>query len=517
MRCRVLSNGFDQFIASRSMLQSLPPAEVHAIARDYFQTCLNQALEWSLDLPGDGTDIDSEVELMKADMSVMRDALKQKKFAPAMVAKADELLTAHISPDRKVDADTRLMMREAVTRAHVAQLRFLTASLSGNFEETAIKDPIFAGMKPNGFPAFENLQDKETAPSFAQACEAFIAARSKTWVGKTKNDYRRVLDLAQAIIGPARKLALISTNDVKDVRDGLAKLPKNAAKFSCNEGLSLVDLIHKKNAGEPISGKTQDKYFAMFRGFLKWALDEELLPKMPGPAIKVVRSKNEDDIGERLPYSREQLAAIFVSPVFTGCKSDARRSDAGSLILRDGKFWMPLVALYSGMRMGEIAQLLVADVRVENEILYFDVNKDEDKTLKTSASRRRVPVHAALLEAGFGEYVASLKAKGMKRLFPDLKPGADGYYSHNFSKWWGRYGKAVGFHTPKTVFHSFRHNFKDALYAADVSETAAHQLMGHKDNSPHAGYGTGLPLQNLKAAIDRIDYKIDLGHMKQHK
>lgn len=174
---------------------------------------------------------------------------------------------------------------------------------------------------------------------------------------------------------------------------------------------------------------------------------------------------------------------------------------------------MPLVALYSRMRMGEIAQLLIADVRVENEVLFFDVNKDEDKTLKTSTSRRRVPVHATLLMVGFGEYVASLRAKGAKRLFPELKPGADGYYSANFSKWWGRYGRAIGFHTAKTVFHSFRHNFKDALYAADVSETAARQLMGHKDNSPHGGYGTGLPLQNLKEAIDRIDYKIDLRHI----
>lgn len=332
------------------------------------------------------------------------------------------------------------------------------------------------------------------------------------WVRKTHNDYQRVLDLAQTIIGSTKKLALISAQDVKSMRDGLVNLPKNGTKFSRNAGRSLVDLIHDEDAGEPISGKTQEKYFTMFRGFLMWAVDEELLPKLPGASVKVVRSKDESE-DRRRPYSRDQLTTIFSSPVFTGCQSDARRSTAGSLIFRDSTFWMPLVALYSGMRMGEIAQLLVADVRIENDVLYLDVNKDEDKTLKTSTSRRRVPVHAVLLEIGFGEYVTSLRTKGTKRLFPDLKPGADGYYSANFSKWWGRYGKAIGFHTQKTVFHSFRHNFKDALYAADVSETAARQLMGHKDNSPHGGYGTGLPLQNLKEAIDRIDYKIDLGHL----
>lgn len=514
LRCRVLSNGFDQFISSRAMFQSLPPAEVHAIARDYFQTCLNQALEWSLDLPRDGSDLEHEVELLNADMSATRDALKQKKFVPALVEKADELLAGHLPSGRKADGDTRTMMHEAVTRAYIENLRLLASSLSGDFEGTAVKDPIFAGMKPTRVADPESQQDVKTSPTLAEACQAFVTVHIKAgaWVAKTRNDYQRVLDLVQAIIGPTKKLALLSAQDVKAVRDGLANLPKNGAKFSKNAGRSLVDLIGDENAGEPISGRTQDKYFTMFRGFLLWAVNEELLPKMPGAAIKIMRSKHEDDV-PRLPYARDQLTTIFSSSIFTGCKSDARRATAGSLILRDSAFWMPLVALYSGMRMGEIAQLLVADVKVENDVVYFDVNKDEGKTLKTSTSRRRVPVHAALLEIGLGEYVASLRAKGTKRLFPDLEPGTDGYYSAKFSKWWGRYGRAVGFHTPKTVFHSFRHNFKDALYAADVSETAARQLMGHKDNSPHGGYGTGLPLQNLKDAIDRIDYKIDLGHL----
>jgi integrase len=496
------------------MFQSLPPAEVHAIARDYFQNCLNQSLEWSLDLPRDGSDLEYEVELLNTDMAATRDALKQKKFAPALVEKADELLAGHLPSGRKADGDTRTMMREAVTRAYIENLRLLASSLSGDFEGMAIKDPIFAGMKPTGVIDPESQQDGKASPTLAEACQTFVAAHIKAgvWVTKTRNDYQRVLDLVQAIIGPTKKLALLSAQDVKAVRDGLANLPKNGAKFSRNAGRSLVDLIGDEDVGEPISGRTQDKYFTMFRGFLLWAVNEELLPKMPGAAIKIMRSKHEDDV-PRLPYARDQLKTIFSSPIFTGCKSDARRSTAGSLILRDSTFWMPLVALYSGMRMGEIAQLLVADVRVESDVLYFDVNKDEDKTLKTKTSRRRVPVHAMLLEIGFGEYVASLRAKGTKRLFPDLEPGADGYYSHNFSKWWGRYGKAIGFHTPKTVFHSFRHNFHDALYAADESETAARQLMGHKDNSPHGGYGTGLPLQNLKEAIDRIDYKIDLGHL----
>ena len=55
---------------------------------------------------------------------------------------------------------------------------------------------------------------------------------------------------------------------------------------------------------------------------------------------------------------------------------------------RDGKFWLPLIALYSGMRMGEIVQLLASDLKQEGDIWYFDVSRGEgnEKTLKTAAA-----------------------------------------------------------------------------------------------------------------------------------
>jgi hypothetical protein len=168
------------------MFQSLPPAEVHAIARDYFQTCLNQALEWSLDLPRDGSDLDNEIELLDADMSSTRDALKRKKFAPMLTAQADELLAAHLPAGRKPDGDTRNLMREAVTRAHLEQLRFLVASLTGDFAETEVQDPIFKGMKPTGTA---HDHGHSASPSFAEACETFIASRmqsSALWTSRVK-------------------------------------------------------------------------------------------------------------------------------------------------------------------------------------------------------------------------------------------------------------------------------------------------------------------------------------------
>lgn len=170
-----------------------------------------------------------------------------------------------------------------------------------------------------------------------------------------------------------------------------------------------------------------------------------------------------------------------------------------------------MVALYSGMRAGEILQLLRSDVKNENGIWYFDVSKGEgeDKKIKTVSSIRQVPIHEKLIQLGFLDQIADIQPK--QRIFPDIERGSDGYYSHNFSKWWGRYSREIGFWKDKTAFHSFRHTFKDALSDAQVPEISARALMGHANDSVHGNYGSGPSLITLKNHIDKIAYPISLG------
>jgi hypothetical protein len=62
-------------------------------------------------------------------------------------------------------------------------------------------------------------------------------------------------------------------------------------------------------------------------------------------------------------WQRGDLVRLFKTPVWTGCKSAHRRSVAGPEIIRDEKFWLPLIAVFSGARQEEICQLHVTDVR----------------------------------------------------------------------------------------------------------------------------------------------------------
>lgn len=68
-----------------------------------------------------------------------------------------------------------------------------------------------------------------------------------------------------------------------------------------------------------------------------------------------------------------------------------------------------------------------------------------------------------------------------------MAPGTTG--ASSFSKWFGRYVDANGLTDPAKVFHSFRHNFTDALRLAAVSGDVSRALVGHSQEGVHGRYG----------------------------
>jgi integrase len=63
---------------------------------------------------------------------------------------------------------------------------------------------------------------------------------------------------------------------------------------------------------------------------------------------------------------------------------------------------------YTGDRINELAQLRKEDVQAENGVPFLGITGGTEKghEIKTSASRRKVPVHRALVAEGFLKFVA---------------------------------------------------------------------------------------------------------------
>jgi hypothetical protein len=75
-------------------------------------------------------------------------------------------------------------------------------------------------------------------------------------------------------------------------------------------------------------------------------------------------------------------------------------------------------------------------------------------------------------------------------LFPLIQPNSKGNYGAGFSQWFGRHKRSLGIGNESSVFHSFRHGFKDALRAAGVNEDVNDALTGHSGgNAVARSYG----------------------------
>ncbi len=297
------------------------------------------------------------------------------------------------------------------------------------------------------------------------------------------------------------------------------------------KGLALVAAANKASqlmsAGstiELLSPTTIDDKVGTVSLFFKWARKRN--PSLVNPVmdLRIGRSKKARGGKTRQPWNIDELNNLFQAPLYVGCKSQTKWTQPGSEIMdTTAKFWVPLIGLYTGMRLGEIIQLQVADVKSTDGIQFFDVTPISDieaddselKSLKTASSRRCIPIHNMLFDIGFGSFLEHRLNSGARRLFPDyVKAKDDGSWSKHFSKHFKRFKNSVGLKRTGVDFHSFRHNMEDALRNANVPKDVRDAIQGHGENGVSREYGTGYYVETLNAAIQKIAYRgLDLSHL----
>lgn len=513
IRARYLSSTLDLAFRDLRQMTAISNDVIYERAKDYFRKRLSKSLEHAFLLPREEDwDRHAEIAYLHDHEAELRERLVSQNFTPSIQSDALDLLNiSNPTPGTKVSEAFQLACN-AIARAKIEDARILAAQFSGQYEKTLPLDPLFAGIVVTELPPLPGEKPTQACKTVAAVSDMFFAFKSKSdWASKTSADVKRVIALALNIVDGDRAFKSIGIDDVKAVRDALQSIPPNYMKMSSHAGLSAKEAIEANVSKDTLSIKTQDKYFTMFRQLLIWACNEGYIDKVPGAGVKIAGVGKLVPGDQRDPYSPEQLKRIFTSPLYKGHLSVVTRHKPGKLTTRDGKFWAPLIALYSGMRMGEIVQLLASDIKFENGVWYFDISKGEGKSLKTASSKRRVPVHKTLLDFGLLDFLKAFS--GNERIFPEIEKGKDGYSSHNLSKWWGRYARHINVASERTAFHSFRHNFASALRAAELPEYINKTLMGHADKSVHSQYGGAGNLSQLKTAIDKIEFDLDLSHL----
>ncbi|MEY8837453.1 tyrosine-type recombinase/integrase [Cribrihabitans sp. XS_ASV171] len=208
------------------------------------------------------------------------------------------------------------------------------------------------------------------------------------------------------------------------------------------------------------------------------------------------------------------MAQFLTCPIFTGCLSEHRRWKRGRLIIRDATYWAPLIVLTLGSRIEEILLLKRADVRFRNGTYCLAIGSGPEAPGKTEDSKRVVPIPQLLLDLGFVEWFQALPESHGVLLFPEAtRRTTTGDVTSAFGKHLRRILDRLGLGDFDEDFYALRKTFLSMLRQAKVNDGQRQAIAGHKHGSILNIHYTAHNTRDLKAAVDKADFKLEIGRI----
>ncbi|MGF6466102.1 hypothetical protein [Paraburkholderia youngii] len=272
-------------------------------------------------------------------------------------------------------------------------------------------------------------------------------------------------------------------------------------------------------------------YLPALRSIFGYALSVELIDQDPTQGIskpKLSKAERAQQQKPRIPFSAEQLNALFSSAWYAGAARDVGTSTA---VKGNARYWVPLLELLQVLRPEEACQLEVTDVgvvngthalRVEEVLEEVDVDDgrsalERRKSVKSYASKRWLPVHQTLLDLGWVEFVSARKAESTTGwLFPELSRGKNN--SDAFGK---RFNDFLHKRLQLDVVqYGLRHSWEDERRRAMAHAASTHgtwppgmyfaiagRAATEKEEGSGANYGEGYDLEDMKFFLDQLQFK----------
>lgn len=288
---------------------------------------------------------------------------------------------------------------------------------------------------------------------------------------------------------------------------------KLVSEFSVEDALRFKNVVIKMESGRgnenTLSVKTINKYLSNVSVFFDWIKKElRYVERNPLKGMSLKLKKRHQM--QRRQFTPTEIAKLLdYKPIN---KKEART-------FRDAAKWSIPIALYTGMRVSEIAAIRIRDVREADGIWYLDLTERQGKT---EGARRYVPVHSKLINMGLLGYVEQLRLQGETDLFPELSANTKSAQRDGrgtpLSKWFNRTVlKNLGIDKSSEIdmrllidFHCSRHTVASWFKANGVDGYIAKQILGH-DQSLEITWGVyagreSTKLSKLKEAIETLTY-----------
>ena len=385
-----------------------------------------------------------------------------------------------------------MRLLELVRRADIEHLKRMLDRMDGNHGDVS-HDPLFAGINSVSQPP-----STAQATTLGDAIRRFETDPTRAHLGDTADaKYVITFRAMKEVIGIDRTLASITRAECAEVQELIAGMPANVAKLKaydkCKTLRDMVAMAAERGDRRMATG-TVRVYTHTLSAFFNWTIRKGLLTF--NPATRLAPAKGVADVSRR-PFTIAEMNQIVA-----GLPAWSRNGRLAS------RYWVPLIAIFSGMRLGEIVSLAVDEIGVRDGVECLVLRKTADKSLKTPGSERVIPVHPELVRLGLLQHVAKIREDGGMHIFADLRGEPQDDLSDIFQKRFSYWLKSVlGINEKGVSFHSFRHGFRDALREAGVPIDATRALGGWaRSGGIEERYGQGTRPSTLAKWMAEVHY-----------
>ena len=463
-------------------------------------------------------------------------------------AELDEVERTALLHNGEVDQHVVNDHYEHLPADHLAALSYYSDYLQDNPSETPLT--IRAGTAQPARPQITSVASagvESSSLTLTDVANRWIKYKMTVGKGWAKSSLARnkpVLEKFVILLGNSQAHT-VSKAILRDrFIEGRYRLPKGLKK---HHELHLTDLpeispedyiidVSAFKSIDEILEITQEKGWAIdkpdtigrengtIKSFLKWASSQDYMQDGLVGVLDDYTQYSRDT--NRVPFVQEELKRFF--------EGDHYRN--GLLLSEPHKFWAPLIALTTGARVGEIAQLRCDDIYlvdvdpkagVSSEFWCFKFIADVDtqQTIK-SGSKRAVPIPEVLIGLGLLNYWRSVQGRGEDQLFPVLRPSDKGNWGGEISDWFHGGKRQKGFmqqcgveksikidgEWKKRVFHGFRHTWNYLAKNSGVNKEMRKEVSGHaqgevKDTNDLYSHDYLLFLR--KQAIEQVEFGVD--------
>ena len=296
--------------------------------------------------------------------------------------------------------------------------------------------------------------------------------RQKDLREKTLQTYQSSLDLFLEVIGDL-PINILSQKHGRKFSRTLEQLPPRR-RWDRRYNKKSINQIMKMDVKPTMDSRSVNQYIQRCSSWLNWVIKQGYYDEVNvfhGKSISIGRTKKSNN---RQLFNEDQLKLIFKKDHYF------KKTLNSPSPCRFAFYWIPIFGLFHGMRLQEISQLHLEDIYPKNKVWVIDMNdKTHDKRLKTSNSKRIIPLHPKLIDLGLLDYVRLVEGKGKNRLFHELSLQRDGY-TKNPSRFFNQYLKDLKIKNDvqKFDFHSFRHTCNNVLIQNDVNVEYRNDYLG---------------------------------------